>query len=572
MDAISGVITTVILIYVLLSALLTALPTRKRHWMMALVRTGIIILSAVIAVPLSKTVGGVLGATLLDLLESSLPSDIIAFMEEVSLIGDSFELMIALLAAPLIFIVLFLVIRLFFSVVAWIVERVVPGLRDRSTRNTLIAMPIGAVNGILVALITLIPLCGYLTLATDTVEALNSIAAADEVAEEREEKYEEYDKYMSAPGFEQLAFGDIESETKYGNDYDKNDDKNDDKDRDDDSDEEMDELIEAFEDIAANPAINTVNVVGAPLFDWMTTGTLKSGDVKITFSFNDELPHIGSAIGEMMDAAERLEDGEVSEKDKKVLTGALEHLLESDWIAMVVADSLGYMSDCWLAGESFLSVNPPRLNDMLQPVMNTALEVLSTESPETLREDVITVTDILTDLMIAGFLEGNVDYEKMLAALGNDGLLNDLLKTLEENEHMAPLADELRTLSVRVVSSVLGDTLKNTDEYDGLIDDMANELNDVLDLSPKKRKEVIAVSVKDAFANYDVDLPEDVAIEMSEKAIEELGKDGVIESDELKDYLVNNIDDGLGYVEDETINEGIDDFFGEGGLDEDIFD
>ena len=126
-----------------------------------------------------------------------------------------------------------------------------------------------------------------------------------------------------------------------------------------------------------------------------------------------------------------------------------------------------------------------------------------------------------------------------MAKMG-DGFLSGLMNKLTSNPHMAPLAAEVQTLTVRVVSSVLGDALKNTDKYDGLIDQFAGKLDSVLEMAKEERSELLSDTVKQIFAEYEVDVPPEVVIELSEKAITELGADGKIDAEELKQFLIDH--------------------------------
>ena len=194
------ILTAVLALYVVLLGLFTALPARKRHWSMALVRTGIVIVSAVVAVPISQMVAEGLSGVLYGYIEPELNADLRAFIGEVPLVAESAQLIVSLLIAPLLFLLIFILLRAFLSLVLWIVERCIPALRAKGLRNTAIAMPIGAVNGILVALVTLIPLCGYVTLATKTIDAFDGMMATDAPAQEEAVARED-----GSPSYDALA-------------------------------------------------------------------------------------------------------------------------------------------------------------------------------------------------------------------------------------------------------------------------------------------------------------------------------------------------------------------------------
>lgn len=519
------ILTAAILVYVILLALFTALPARKRHWSMAVVRLVIAIAAALIAVPFSKLVASQFSGQLYAWIEPLLGTELKSFMDAVPLAADSIQLIVTLFIAPLTFFLIFLVLRWLADLVVWIVERCVPKLRRKSRQNTAIAMPIGAVTGVLVAFISLIPLCGYVALATTAIDAIDGLSAmeAPDVKEE-----------MSADG---LSYERLSTESA-------------------EDDHVLEQVMGVAAEVSEDPMINIVNDLGGPLFAWMTSGSLQDGNRKIDFTLSEELPHLTESAAELIDAVALVQDDEITIEDKDALVGAIETLLASDWVAELASDSVGYIAETWLEGDSFLGIASPDMGPVLQPVMDVALTVLSTEDAETLRRDVSTVAVILTDLMSAGFLTEDPDYEELLLKLGESGLLNNLLTTLEANPHMAALSAELRAMSVRLVSSVLGDALKNTEAYDPMIDQLSFELTNVLEKTPEEREEVIKESVKVAFADYGVSVPEDVAVELSEQAIAELGEDGAIDSEELKDYFINHVDEGMDIAGDITEENG----------------
>ncbi|MBQ9779850.1 MAG: hypothetical protein IJW00_02780 [Clostridia bacterium] len=523
-----AIITVAILVYIALIALLTALPARKRHWSMVLARTGIVMISALISVPLSKFIASKIGHWLYGVIEPMLSTDLQTFMGEVPLVAESAELIVGLLLAPILFLLLFIVIRAVLNLVIWIIERVIPKLRHRSLHNTAIAVPIGAVNGILVALVTLIPLCGYVAMGSSCLSVYHLFDEQGGPLPQKEVMASVPDHVLVEPLSQENSA-------------------------------DQDALINNIENIGDSTVITVMNTIGLPLFEEMTSGTLDNGNIE--FSLTKELPHLTDSAALLIPALGHILDEEVTQEEADALISAMQKLLSSDWVAEVAADSVSFMAEMWQEGNTFMLMNAPDVGDMLQPVLDTALTVLSTESADTLRADVETILTVLTDLMAAGFLEENPDYEALLINLGESGLLNRLMTTLNANLNMAPLATELKALSVRVVSSVLGETLKNTDQYDPMIDQVANELNKVIDLPKEEREAIVRESIQTAFVDHGVSVPEDVAVELSEKAIEDLGADGKITNDELKQYLIDHVGEGVGIAGDITQENG--DIFGD---------
>jgi hypothetical protein len=191
-------------------------------------------------------------------------------------------------------------------------------------------------------------------------------------------------------------------------------------------------------------------------------------------------------------------------------------------------------------------MDAPDVGDgVMKPVMDKMWDILATENKENVRADLKTITVVLADLMSLGF-GGDGDKQAMMSQLGGgeNSTLSHMMGELEANEHLAPLADEIRAMTLRLVSQTMGDALKNTDQYDGVISGVATVFNDVREMPAEERKEVLRTEVKKAFAEQDIDVPEDVAVELSEKAIADLSANGEeITEDALKNYFIEHMDE-----------------------------
>lgn len=556
----SFAITAVLILYVLLMGFLTAFPARKHYWVMALIRTGIIAVSAVISVPVSKAIAGALSGSLSSVFDGLFSGEIGELVEHAPILKDSVSLMVTLMIAPIIFLFLFLILRGILGIAALIVEKTVPYFKERHPKkgdkkdpnNTAIAVPVGAFNGVLFALITLIPLCGYVGLISSFM-GLADLGESDPA--------DDNGAYVAGvPSVDYLSDMGIYDPNEDGN-YKSEDDgiykpdedgnyKSDDEGRYDANEDEEDGMMATFQEILDNPMIGAVNVVGNPLFDWMTTGKVEGSTGDVKFSLKNDLSHLVESLDGFVKAIELTEDGDMTAEDQQAMMDAVDFLMESDWVAEVMAQTLGYMANQWQNGQSALGIDAPSVDGALKPVMDKMWEILATENKETIREDLRTLTVVLGDLMSLGNAGVDGDQQAMLDKLGGENsVFTHMMQTLDGNEHMKPLADELRAASLRLVSQAMGDALKNTDQYDGVISNVATVLNDVANMPAEERKETLRTEVKRAFAEQDIDVPEDVAVELSEKAIADLTADGQeITEESLKNYFIENMDESLDAV------------------------
>lgn len=541
MDTVGLIITAVFLVFILLSGGLMLLNARKRHWIMSLARFGVVIISAIISVPIAKAIAGAFSGQLCSLVLGNLGTDMEDFIAEAPLAAESVSLLISLVFAPILFIFVFLLVRGLLALVAWIVEKSVPFFKSKPVYNLAISLPVGAVTGFLFAVIVILPLCGTLALGTDAIDA---------GIEMTQNEYEALEQELKATKKEQKEYENSKKEPVYGYDYWYEEQDEDEVDYDAEIDrikesmedtEETVEMLESFKTITDGPVTHVVGTLGSPLFRWMTSGSVEYEGEKIKVSLTEDVPAIADAASVLSEAAQGIGDGDVTSKDKKALNNALEDILAFDIIACIMSDSIEYVSELWLNDESFFGISCPDMGEMLQPVYNTSLQVMADSDMESIREDVLTVADVLTDLIAAGVTGGD-DYEDMMFALAEDDLLDELVTKLEKNKHMAPVVLEIKNLTVRLVAASMGDLLKETDQYDPLMDDVAREMTRALSMSKAEQKLYLENRIGYAFAEYDIQVPGSIAVEMSERAMDDLGRDGVIDEHELKDYYINYMD------------------------------
>lgn len=500
---ISLLLTAVLCGYILLSALVGLVKARKNRTIMALVRLAVTAVAAVAAVPLTITAVTYSADYAYDFVVPMLGEGLADFLTAVPIGASGMKVLAAMLVAPVLYVVVFWLTRIVLSIVLWVVEKVVPFLKKR--RAGFLPRLVGALNGALVAVVTLIPLCGFLMLGAALLHTFDDADMMD-TAFVRENLMEPFDMEEDDP-------------------------------------EELAELIES------NPAVSLVyGTVGKPVFEALTTATLDATEthgVEIHMSLQVELCGVLKAAGYGMEVVDSFDKDVYTAEDKAALLATADAFLDSEWIKYLATDTLVAMSESWLRGEEFAGMARPAMDATLDPTLNRILELLSTETGDTLEADIHVILDVVGDLKMNGLLGEDNDYTDMVQRMGQSGLLTDMLAKLEANERMSELAAELKALSIRLVSNMLGVDKLQSGEYAEMMGSVADSLTESLSMPEAERDAMILESVKSSFADQGFDVPDDVALKMSHQMIDELGADGEITSDELTDYLVNHADEGF---------------------------
>ena len=496
-------------VYILLTIGAQMLRARKRSWVMAVIRIGITVFCALISIPLTRLVAKKASVMGLELLIPSMGEGLQDYINRVPVGAEGVRALVSLLVSPILYLMIFLVLRFILTFAAWIVGLCVPALRERTRRE--ISLPVAAGNGLLFALITLVPLCGYITMGAHLLDAAVESGV------------------VQASTFEGILSEDATEE----------------------------DVLALADELSGHPVVAVVHgTVGRPIFSAVTTTKLDPATTHgktVKINLERELSGFVVTMARVMEATDTFGKKDYTLEDKQKLLDAADSLFTSEWISMMASDTVVAMADSWLNNQSFLGMERPEVDANLNPTVNKFLEVLRSENAETLPDDIHLILSVVGDLKVYGLLDNEADYETLAKRMSQGGFLTRILDELRASERLSVIADELEALSVRLVSSMLGvDKLKDG-EYAETMNKIASKLTDSLELDEAERDAIVVDAIQTNFKEAGYDVPEDLALKLSHQAMDELGADGEITADELTDYLVNHAGDAFdiaGDVED----------------------
>ncbi len=473
----------------------------RRSWIVAILRVVFTAVAAVGALPLTRLLEDLVGHELIPWLLSFLPAEVNDILTTVAVGEEGLLVLASLILAPILYLLIFIALRLLLAVIGWILCKCIPALGEPSVRG--VSMPLGAVNGVLIVLVLLMPLCGFLAMAGRVTDTFVDCIEENNSAETRE--------LLATLG----------------------------------TDEE--DLSEVADHLINHTVIGTMDMaIAGPVFDILTVGTLDTtathGAV-IEMDLEHEISSFFCTVVHVLDAKGALEKETFTTSDKQALYTAADSILESEWVSMLATDTLVAVSTAWLEDDTVLGLKAPEVPANVKPLYDRTLLILSTETIDTLGDDIHTIMDVVGDFLVADLLSGEIGSDQMIRNISDSGILTNTLTKLKANPRLAPLATELKALSIRLVTDMLGVESLRNGEYAEMMGSVADELNGVLDMSEDERHEAIGGKLEQVFVDYGYDVPEDVAMEVSDQLIEELGKDGEITGDELTDYLINHSDE-----------------------------
>ena len=495
------IITVVFLAVILIAAGIVGLCRRRHKLIPALVLLGVTLLSVLIAALVSRGFVNMCGSLLQRLLTPILNEEIQGWLEHLPTGAAGIGAALGLLAAPLVFVILFILICLILRIVAGIVLRIF-FKKDKQFR--LPGFLIGLGNGVVIGLVLLVPLTCLLT-------SVGGIAGT----------------FFGTGADRSSLIQDALDETTTVRIRNTVDEVND------------NFMLKAVNTLAGKPVMS---MIGSPKIEVGGEG----GTRTVAFNLNDLLGGFAETAGYALLAADDVgtyqDTHEMTDGIKASIDRAFDSAIQSEWLTQTLAEGVSSISKSWRSGEDFYSLACPETADFLQPSVNKLLDILSTETGDRLVGDLSTVKQILYMLCDNHLIMDDHTVNEVMAKLYNDGLLDSILGLIEQNEHLKPLAGEYKELGFRVLSHVLEKDALESGTYDEAFDEIVPALNDVLDKTPEEREVIIRDAVQTAFVDYDIEVPDELAVSVAEELIATAGADGEITRDEILDFLVSHYD------------------------------
>lgn len=484
-----------------------------------------IIVASIVNAIICNPESGVLLNTGMDLVGDMMGGDLgeIFGVEE---LAQTFKYYVAMMIGPITFLMCFIVLWVFFSIVAAIVFRCVPVLhgfmkdRPKPVIHRLGGMGVGLVSGYIIAVIMLMPIVGTLNLVTSL--PYDTFESDDDARLEEETNVETGDSWYYE---EDTAYGYYD---EFGNYHEYSDEDN----LYIEKEEEDIDLAEAMEE--ANESLQIFVKAGCgPLYNAYSSAKFEGERVYL----KDDIHTLMELVSIISDAESSMDSDVLDHSHTDMLHDVVGCLDESPLLKNTVAGIFSAASESWTKGEEFMGMEKMDAGDLMNPVVDELLAALSDTNYNTIVEDLDTMIEVFETMIDSGILE-EMEYAEMLKMMGaEDGVLDQMSKVLNKNKRMTGVADQVSQLSVRALAS----HLEAGEEYDVLMSDIASTLNANSDLSKKEKREVIKEDLSVAFKNYGVEVEGTALDDVVEGFIDEFdGKDNVSE-DEVSAYFAQHI-------------------------------
>ena len=435
-----------------------------------------IILSAVIAGIITMIIdkpNSALVASVMNWLMGALPDGGVREFLEVEAMGDAVTYYGVMLSAPFVFLILYSVISIIISIIIGIVIKYIPPFKKPGVLvDRLGGAGVGLVCTALVSLLVLFPIVGTLTVEGTLVERISAIE------------------------------------------------------------EEPSSDMEVLLDISThNSVVNAMESMGCEfVYNIFASADYEGEKVYLI----NEVDVLGDIVYDIS-----LLGGDMAEHDetqKEALNNLIDAIDHSPIVKHALAGVLSEASSKWLAGEEFVGMSKFSAGDMIDPLVDELLVIISTTDDYTVSSDLHTLADILIIIMDSGVLE-DIDGQDMLTKLGEEGLIADLLVAVNANERTRPLADEITRISIRAMSTVIGVPANADERYDMLMDNVAKIISNYENLGEAEQTKAVAENLGEIFDDYGIKVSDEALDHVADGLIADLGDRNDLSGNDIKEFF-----------------------------------
>ena len=491
------IITGIVIICILIGALFGLMKGLKKATVRLITVVGAALIAGIISTPIAKIL--VNKRIVSDIMEYLQISDI--YHELISASPAIDELSIALLIA---FLLLFVI-----TIIPYTIANMTMNIeKPENFKERILGAPVGAVQGLVAALIPVIILAGYLSVTDRVVDIMLSDTSGVMSGAEADLKYVDgiIEEFREDP-FVRMFCG-------RGTPHEQN------------SAFENDGSLSVSRTSSKNK--NTNNF----LFESISKINFRNRKISLT----NECVIISQSF---VDIAPIVTSGNSTYTKDEIyhIEDIVQNLGESRIIMEVGADIISGGSQKWLNGEPFLGYAFVGIDENIDPIIIELFKILKDTTSETLKDDIKFALELVNvfdrhELLI--FYDDSSFIENI-----NGEFISELLDLLSQNERFNIIIPEVTNLGIKILATTLNLPETSQDVYNEIMADISVALNATLaDGITDENLERLSNEIYDSLRNGGIDVPEDVCDVVSHAMSELFAEQGGnISSDLVKQYF-----------------------------------
>jgi len=231
----------------------------------------------------------------------------------------------------------------------------------------------------------------------------------------------------------------------------------------------------------------------------------------------------------------------------KYIESLCDNMERSRMIDILIAEFLPQAARAWLHGEEYMMIPRPELNELIDPVFDSILEICESSDIYNVKDNTTSLLRIYSILLSSGILGVGDDFEAIVACIKESNLLARLDAEIDRNPNMEIIKTytseiAMRALADKIYGGVMGDIPGGITEDDCNM--LAEKLADAIQTINNKgygtmEEKVSAMTsyAQEYLGDYGIEVPEELAAPIAEIMLSQIGASGNVSADEIHDFL-----------------------------------
>ena len=192
-----------------------------------------------------------------------------------------------------------------------------------------------------------------------------------------------------------------------------------------------------------------------------------------------------------------------------------ETFVKSKLLTTIAGELIYQVTDKWSNGETFMGAEKPKVNEMLDPTLDVLIADFHQDarSSAAIKADFTTLSKVISVLVKGGVLESFEDQEALVNKLSSGDVIKSVIRYLGENPTLKNLIPEFTNLGMRAIGNMLSLPENAEEVYNEFIDDVKDAINVVLqeNITNEEKVDILTTKLETALADsgVDVDLDRD---------------------------------------------------------------
>jgi len=225
-----------------------------------------------------------------------------------------------------------------------------------------------------------------------------------------------------------------------------------------------------------------------------------------------------------------------TEDEKNMLKTLGGKIDKAETLKSATADILPELSKKWLSDEPYQGAHKPKVNKVCENFLDKMLRVCKQSNPDTVGADLSTLLNVYI-LVFENNMITSENYKELIEQAKLTGAFELIKEELNKNSRMSAISFDVDTMTVKAIATAI--QTHNVENYELLVTNFALELNNTIGIKDDNDKLDSVTDITRRYITlYGINAGDDVTSEVAERLVDELvdGKE-IITVDDLKSFF-----------------------------------